>query len=81
MNCIFKVYAGFCLLLKNCKCVKNKIKNCNGVNFLFLYLLLFPKGSFPNAINVMASVLVSVAPAFQYVFLTQRYVHSAGRWF
>jgi hypothetical protein len=32
-------------------------------------------------INVMASVLVSVAPAFQYVFLTQRYVHSAGRWF
>ena len=22
MNCIFKVYAGFCLLLKNCKCSK-----------------------------------------------------------
>jgi hypothetical protein len=32
MSCIFKVYAGFCLLLKDCKCDKkiNKvIDNCN----------------------------------------------------
>ena len=31
--------------------IKNKIKNCNGVNILFLYLLLFPKGSLPKAIS------------------------------
>jgi hypothetical protein len=24
MNCIFKVYAGFCLLLKDCKCKQKK---------------------------------------------------------
>jgi hypothetical protein len=29
-QCIFKVYAGFCLLLKECKCSKNSIiHDCN----------------------------------------------------
>jgi zinc D-Ala-D-Ala carboxypeptidase len=30
MNCIFKVYAGFCLLLKNCKC--SKIGSCKTID-------------------------------------------------
>jgi hypothetical protein len=38
MNCIFKVYAGFCLLLKNCKCSKigsyKTIDECNPFTYL-----------------------------------------------